>query len=72
MLSIMNPISPVTSPYFTWNRSKPIGYVYLYTYGGSEISYYQGPDLYAFIGFIEFIRPDDDDLNWLLILIFDY
>ena len=35
----------------------------------------QGPDLYAFIGligFIGFIGPDDDDLNWLLILIFDY
>ena len=30
---------------------------------------YQGPDLYAFIGFI---GPDDEDLNWLLILIFDY
>ena len=30
---------------------------------------YQGPDLYAFIGFI---GPADDDLNWLLILIFDY
>ena len=27
-----------------------------------------GPDLYAFIGFI---GPDDDDINWLLILIFD-
>ena len=23
----------------------------------------QGPDLYAFIGFIGFIGPDDDDLN---------
>ena len=23
----------------------------------------QGPDLYAFIGSIEFIGPDDDDLN---------
>ena len=35
--------------------------------------YYQGPDLYAFIGFIGFIGPDDDDdLNWLLISIFDY
>ena len=32
----------------------------------------QGPDLYAFIRFIGFIGPDDDDLNWLLILIFDY
>ena len=31
--------------------------------------YDQGPDLYAFIGFI---GPDNDDLNWLLILIFDY
>ena len=30
---------------------------------------YQGPDLYAFIGFI---GPDDDDINWLIILIFDY
>ena len=29
---------------------------------------HQGPDLYAFIGFI---GPDDDDLNWLLILTFD-
>ena len=29
----------------------------------------QGPDLYAFI---RFIGPDDDDINWLLILIFDY
>ena len=25
--------------------------------------YDQGPDLYAFIGFIGFIGPDDDDLN---------
>ena len=32
--------------------------------------YYQGPDLYAFIGFIG--PDDDDDFNWLLILIFDY
>ena len=32
----------------------------------------QGPDLYAFIGFMIFIGPDDDDLNLLLILIFDY
>ena len=32
----------------------------------------QGPDLYAFIAFIAFIGSDDDDLNWLLILIFDY
>ena len=23
----------------------------------------QGPDLYAFIGFIGFIGPDDDDIN---------
>ena len=30
----------------------------------------QGPDLYAFIGFIG--TDDDDDINWLLILIFDY
>ena len=36
------------------------------------IIYYQGPDLYAFIRFIGFIVPDDDDINWLLILIFDY
>ena len=34
--------------------------------------YHQGPDLYAFIEFIGFIGPDEDDLNWLLILIFDY
>ena len=32
-------------------------------------SHDQGPDLYAFIGFV---GPDGDDLNWLLILIFDY
>ena len=33
----------------------------------------QGPDLYAFIGFIgPDDDDDDDDLNWLLILIFDY
>ena len=30
----------------------------------------QGLDLYAFIGFIG--PDDDDDLYWLLILIFDY
>ena len=35
-------------------------------------NYYQGPDLYAFIAFIAFIGSDDDDLNLLLILIFDY
>ena len=29
----------------------------------------QGPDWYAFIGFI---APDDYDISWLLILIFDY
>ena len=34
-----------------------------------QMYYYQGPDLYAFIGFI---GPDDDDLNGLLMLIFDY
>ena len=28
------------------------------------ISYYQGPDLYAFIGFIGFIGPDD--INYVL------
>ena len=33
------------------------------------LSNLQGPNLYAFIGFI---GPDDDDLTWLLILIFDY
>ena len=26
--------------------------------------YYQGPDLYAFIGCIGFIGPDDDDINY--------
>ena len=41
---------------------------------GTNQSYcrYQGPDFYAFIGFIGFMGPDDDDINWLLILIFDY
>ena len=33
------------------------------------VDHYQGPDLYVFIGFI---GPDDDDINWLIMLIFDY
>ena len=38
----------------------------------SYIGHRQGPDLYAFIGFIGFIGPGDDDLNWLLILKCDH
>ena len=32
-------------------------------YSGIKLNYDQGPDLYAFIGFIGFMRPDDDDIN---------
>ena len=42
---------------------------FFYVIMSKTIPYNQDPDLYAFIGFI---GPDNDDLNWLLILIFDY
>ena len=53
----------------SWSLIPVIQSTFAFNNVRSIVIHNQGPDLYAFIGFI---GPDDDDLNRLLILIFDY